>query len=575
MVVKLENKDLSVLLKDKDFQYSKAKKQSSIFYFQEKALKSIHFALENPRFFQHLIISGLDDLDDMNEIVRLLKDKYADNYLPNRFYYSPSSNTIQKESEKTKESIPLFNLESKQKPILFDFNPNISSLFGIPTESSYHPGTLVKSNGGFLILPIQKLEKEPVLTEILLASLIQNEIDFMKMPEVYYFHNLNRLVPNIPISTRIVLIGDEFCLDRFVKKFSLVGKIFKMKVDLDYEVDLNPKNISTFSQALDSLVEKGNPGFHISAKKRLLEETLIQNENKEKFSFVFNELKSIYEEMLLRQKNRNTDFTEKDIDFALDSIDERYSYPKKRYYDELLAGTYNIKLTGTRLGRINALSVLTPYGIFQEYGQVNVVSARAILGGGNFLNIEREVNLSGDLHDKGIFVLQSYLKGCLSHLNSFGYDVSILFEQNHTVIDGDSATVAELLVTLSALSGVEIPCNIAVTGSMTQYGESLPVGSVIQKIVAFYEISELLGDKKLIYKVYIPKSNLKNTILPSNLKNAVLKGKLEIYTYGNAEEIIQDVFKMPLGEYIPQKGFQENSILKNIEKRLENKKEIQ
>lgn len=140
-----------------------------------------------------------------------------------------------------------------------------------------------------------------------------------------------------------------------------------------------------------------------------------------------------------------------------------------------------IQLKGKKTGRINGLSVILLHSSLADFGQVNQVSARVALGSGNFINIEREVNLSGDLHDKGVFILQSYIKGMFSHIQSFGLDASILFEQNYSPIDGDSASCAELLAILSALAGLEIPCNIAVTGALSQYGEILPVGSVNTK----------------------------------------------------------------------------------------------
>ena len=236
---------------------------------------------------------------------------------------------------------------------------------------------------------------------------------------------------------------------------------------------------------------------------------------------------------------------------------------------------YNITLSGKRLGRINGLSIFTPYSTHQEYGQVSVISSRALMGSGNFINIEREVNLSGDVHDKGVFILQSYLKGLFANFSAFAVDISILFEQSHSIVDGDSATVAELIATLSALSGYEIPSNIAITGSMSQYGEIMPVGAINQKVEAWFAISRLLGSPKDSYSVYIPTANAKDLVLSNEIIKAIQENKFNVYSFSHVTEVVPEILKIPMGKIEKDGKYTPDSILRRIEDRLEKKKEVE
>lgn len=254
-------------------------------------------------------------------------------------------------------------------------------------------------------------------------------------------------------------------------------------------------------------------------------------------------------------------------------MEKRIAVYKRRYLESVREGLLTIQLKGKKTGRINGLSVILLHSSLSDFGQVNQVSARVALGSGNFINIEREVNLSGDLHDKGVFILQSYIKGMFSHIQSFGLDASILFEQNYSPIDGDSASCAELLAILSALGGLEIPCNIAVTGALSQYGEILPVGSVNTKIVAWYEVTQIVGNSKDKYTVYIPTANLRDLNLPSSIRRAMDKGKFQIFTCSHVEELIPEVFGIPAGKFGKNGKYPQGSLFHLIEERIDRKKE--
>lgn len=576
MSKKLNPSDVFVDLKDKDFQVPRGKRFSTdYFIFQEDALKLIRQALDNPEFYPHFLITGMEGTGKRSGLISLLKTEYSKKQDIKKFYYSRQSNSIVEDPVITKDLTPLFDMDCTTSPVIYDPTPNTMSLVGIPAERKYHPGNLVKAYGGYLILPLFKLVTEPNVFNVLKSCLLNEAIDFINLPEVNFFQDLDRTLPQFPIHVRVILIGEEYLVEQLLKKDNSLGDVFKLKVDLEYEADVNPENIRRFSMLLDSLGKEGYPKIDITGKKRLFEDALMQNESKSKFSLNVSETKSIYEEAMVLFKNKKGSKTigEKEIEKAIESMDRRFSLPRKKYYEDLGSGIYNIKLTGSRLGRINGLSIFTPFGTFQEFGQVNVISSRALMGSGNFINIEREVNLSGDVHDKGVFILQSYLKGLFSNFPSLGVDISILFEQNNTVVDGDSATIAELLATLSALSGIEIPCNIAITGSMSQYGEVMPVGATTQKVEAWFEISRLLGDNKSIYKVFLPHQNTKDLILSKKVRTAMNTKRFQVFAFSHVSEVIPEIMGISLGKIEKDGHFTDGSLLRIIENKLEPKKD--
>lgn len=489
-------------------------------------------------------------------------------------YYDKKTNVIVENLSDDEECIPLFDPRADTTPIVYEPYPSVTGLIGKPHKNDYIPGRIVYANGGYLILPIEQLLKEQQSYDILKSCLLNEKIEFSYLPELLFFQNLDRNFPDIPIDVRVILVGEEFMYEQLCRRDFGLYDVFKMKVELEEEITLNKKNISKFSILVDSFHKQGYKKADTKAKKRLLDEALRVNESKLKFTSNIAYIKSIYAESAVLAKKKKV-FGEKEIELGLRSKEYRSSISKRKYYQDLEDGIYNITLKESRLGRINALSIMTDYSNNQEYGQLSIISSRAMMGTGSFINIEREVNLSGDIHDKGIFILQSYLKGLFSNLNSFGLDASIMFEQSYSPVDGDSASVAELLALLSALSGIEIPSNIAVTGSMTQYGEILPVGSITQKIEAWHSIIKILGKGKNKYKIFMPASNINNLILTNDVIESVKDEKLTIFSFTHVSEIIPLIFDVPMGQIEKDGKYTKNSLLRLIEDRVENKKEIE
>lgn len=458
--------------------------------------------------------------------------------------------------------------------VVCDPHPGFLTLAGFPGNSEYRAGKMVEADGGYLLLPMRALTEDPNLYFLVKGVLQTGSIDFLTLPEMTGSKEMNRFHPSINTRFRLILVGEEGEVDFITGVDPDFYESFSFKIHLPYEAVMkSKKNLQLFGGLIHSWEKPGYPSFDSSAVDALLEIGLRWNDSRARLSLSFAELRTFVGELLVLYKKEKKTITRAQVESAIPTIEKRIAVHKRRYQESVREGLTSIQLKGKKTGRINGLSVILLHSSLSDFGQVNQVSARVALGSGNFINIEREVNLSGDLHDKGVFILQSYIKGMFSHIQSFGLDASILFEQNYSPIDGDSASCAELLAILSALSGLEIPCNIAVTGALSQYGEILPVGSVNTKIAAWYDMIQIVGNTKDKYRVYIPTSNIRDLNLPAHIRKAIEKGKFQIYTCSHVEELIPEVFGIPAGKFGKNGKYPQGSLFHMIEERIDRKKE--
>jgi hypothetical protein len=249
MLKKLTKPDVSVDLKDSDFAKLDLKDKEfhpDYFIFQVDALKQIRQALDNPQFYQHFIIAGDEGAGKRSSTTSLLKKEYSTKNKFPKFYYFRKSNSIVEDPEYKEGLTPLFDPDAETTPIIYDPTPNTMSLVGIPTEKKYHPGNLIKATGGFLILPIARLVQEPVVYDLLKSCLLTEKIDFINLPELNFFQSLDRTLPQFPINVRVILIGEDHMYEQLLKRDSNLHEVFKMKIDLEYEAELNKKKYFSF-----------------------------------------------------------------------------------------------------------------------------------------------------------------------------------------------------------------------------------------------------------------------------------------------------------------------------------------
>nr|WP_010409702.1 S16 family serine protease [Leptospira inadai] len=507
--------------------------------FHKEEVRTFHQALENPELFRHILITGPEIESNLLQFAHYLSDI------------------------------------GKNRPVIAEPTPTLLSLAGFPNSDKYRAGRIAEADGGLLLLPLRPLVEDPDLYYFLKGVLLTGKIDFLSLPEGPDSRHINRFYPSIQSRFRLILIGEETEVDAISQLDPDFYGSFDFKIHMPYEINLTAAWLPVFSGLVKSWEKPGYPPMDQSALDALLELALRWNDSQRRLSLHLSELRSFVTEVLALSKKGQRAVSRIQIERAPEEIQKRTAIHKRKYIENIKEGLIAVPLKGKKTGRINGLSVILLQSSLLDFGQVNQVSARVSLGTGNLINIEREVNLSGDLHDKGVFILQSYIKGMFSHIQSFGLDASILFEQNSSPIDGDSASCAELLALLSALSGLEIPCNIAVTGALSQYGDILPVGSVNTKIQAWYDVTKLSGSPSERYTVYIPKDNVRDLNLPREILHSMQKGKFQIVSCSHVEDLIPEIFGAPAGKMSKPGNYPEGSLFRIIEERIDRKRDAE
>ncbi|TGK08924.1 ATP-dependent protease [Leptospira fletcheri] len=507
--------------------------------FHKEEVRTFHQALENPELFRHILITGPEIESNLLQFAQYLTEQV------------------------------------KNRPVIAEPTPTLLSLAGFPNSEKYRPGRIAEAEDGLLLLPLRPLVEDPDLYYFLKGVLLTGKIDFLALPEGPDSRHINRFYPSIESRFRLILIGEETEVDSISQLDPDFYGGFDFKIHMPYEVNLTSAWLPVFSGLVKSWEKPGYPSLDQSALDALLELALRWNDSQTKLSLHLSELRSFVTEVLALSKKSKKTLGRIQIEAAPEEIQKRTAIHKRKYRENIKEGLISVPLKGKKTGRINGLSVILLQSSLLDFGQVNQVSARVSLGSGNLINIEREVNLSGDLHDKGVFILQSYIKGMFSHIQSFGLDASILFEQNNSPIDGDSASCAELLALLSALSDLEIPCNIAVTGALSQYGDILPVGSVNTKIQAWYDVTKLAGSPGETYTLYLPKDNVRDLNLPREILNSMKTGRFQIVSCSHVEDLIPEVFGAPAGRMSKSGSYPPGSLFRSIEERIDKKRDLE
>jgi predicted ATP-dependent protease len=261
----------------------------------------------------------------------------------------------------------------------------------------------------------------------------------------------------------------------------------------------------------------------------------------------------------------------RDIERAIEQQRHRLSRVRMRMQEEIKRGTVFIDTEGEAVGQINGLSVLDHGDLM--FGQPGRITATTRVGDGEIVDIERETDLGGPIHSKGVMILSNFLMSRYAGQHPISFTASLVFEQSYGAIDGDSASLAELCALLSSLASIPISQSFAVTGSINQRGQVQPIGGANEKIEGFYDVCEargLTGDQGVI----IPASNVKHLMVRSDIVDAVKKKRFRIFAVENVDEAIQILTGIPAGDALKKGGFSKDSVNARVEARLVELSEI-
>lgn len=427
-------------------------------------------------------------------------------------------------------------------PVIFEDLPTHLNLLGhveqitqlgtVTTDvSMIRAGALHRANGGYLLLEASHLLEHPYAWQGLKRALQSRKIRLSSLEQMLTLTGSLSLAPApIDLDIKVILLGEADLYYELLELEPEFDAVFKVRADFHDDVTRSPEHELALVAKMADIIDHANLyPFDSSAQAALLEHLSLQAEDQDRLS-----LHSDLLIKLLHESNRHARLSGKNIvsaihvTHAIDDMDERSGYLRDLYWDELKNGQQLIQTQGDAVGQVNALTVVSYAD--SEFGMPARLTAviQPNIGAGEILDIERDVDLGGSLHAKGMLIMTSYLRALFSQHHALNFSASLAFEQSYAHIDGDSATVSEGCALLSALANVPINQSFAITGSMNQLGEVQAVGGINSKIAGFFDAcreQELTGQQGVV----IPMANVKQLMLRDDIIAAVKAGQFHIY----------------------------------------------
>ena len=445
----------------------------------------------------------------------------------------------------------------KGAPIIFETNPTYQNVFGQIEKRAYmgtvttdftmvQAGSLLRANGGYLIMEIESILMNPLVWEALKRAL-QNKLLFIEDVASSLGFGTASLRPEpIPLEVKVILLGSYQLFHLLQNYDSKFNKIFKVRADFDHEVIKNNATVQNYARFIARACKEENL-LPLTPKgvAAIVEYGEKYISNKHKLSIRFGPVMGILREADYWARKRNSkQVTDKDVIRAFTEHRFRYNLYEEKIHESYVDDTIMIDVEGDEIGQVNALAVFQIGDI--SFGRPSRITAETYMGKQGVVNIEREAKLSGKTHDKGVLILSGYLGRTFAQNYPLNLSISITFEQSYGGIDGDSASSTELYAIISSLSSIPIHQGIAVTGSVNQKGKIQAIGGVNQKIEGFFDVCKA---KKLTGKqgVLIPLANVKNLMLKREVIDAVKKGQFHIYQVSTVEQGIEILTGIPAG----------------------------
>ncbi|HKJ69430.1 MAG TPA: ATP-binding protein [bacterium] len=472
------------------------------------------------------------------------------------------------------------NSRTEGAPVIVETNPTYNNVFGRMEKRAkfgavysdftmVQPGSLIEANGGYLVLDIMGVLKNPFVWDTLKRALRNTEVRIEDVQEQLGYVAVSSLKPKpIPLDVRVVLIGPAEIFDLLLKYDEQFEKTFKVRADFDYEVKKEDTNIIEYIKFICRVCDEENLiHFAPDGVSAMLEISQRAVSDQEKLSLRFGKIvEVITEASYWAGKNGHDLVRREDVEKAFDERRYRSSLIEEKMQEHVLRDIHMIATTGGQVGQVNALSIF-PVGEFM-FGRPSRITAETFMGKEGVVNIDRNAKMSGKIHNKGVEILTGWLGKQFAQDIPLSVNVSLTFEQSYGLVEGDSASSTEAYAILSALSGVPIQQNFAVTGSMNQKGEVQAIGGVNQKIEGFFDICRergLSGDQGVL----IPEANVKNLMLRPEIVDAVEEGRFHIYPVKHLSEGSELLTGIPAGEMDGDGQYPEDSIFGKAKLRLE------
>lgn len=471
------------------------------------------------------------------------------------------------------------NGDRKGAPVVYEDNPTYSALLGriehisqlgtlVTDFTLIRAGALHKANGGYLIIDVRKLLLQPYSWEAIKRALSAGEVRIESLGQLLSLVSTVSLeLDPIPLEVKVVLIGDRllyYLLCEFDPDFL---ELFKVPADLEDTVDRRPENDQLYARLVATLARKHDLlPFDRGAVAAVIEQGMSLVGDREKLTTHMRRITDLLREASYwAAEAGQTVVRQEDVQRSIDHNVERIDRIRDRMHEAILRDTILIDTDGDSVAQVNGLSVIELAE--SAFGVPTRITATTRLGDGEVVDIEREVDLAGPIHSKGVFILSSYLAARYASDYPLSLNASLTFEQSYGQVEGDSASLAELCALLSSLSGLPIHQSLAVTGSVNQHGQVQAIGRINEKIEGFFSLCKergLTGQQGVI----MPASNMKHLMLRQGVVDAVAEGRFHVYAVEHVDEAIALLTGTKAGLVDAQGTFPVDTVNGRVQSRL-------
>ncbi len=463
-------------------------------------------------------------------------------------------------------------------PVIFEPNPTYLNIFGRIEKRAHmgaattdftmvQAGSLLQANGGYLIMEIESILMDQFAWESLKRALQNKMLYIEDVSAGMGFANASLKPEPIPLAVKVILLGDYAVFQVLQNHDSKFNKIFKVRADFDHEVVRTEKTVQQYAKFIARVCkEEALLPFSPDGVAAIVEfgEKIIANKNK--LSLRFGPIVGILKEAdYWAGKEKATLITKQYVVKAFQEYRFRYNLYEEKVHESYVDETILIDVDGFETGQINGLAVYQIGDL--SFGRPSRITAETFMGRKGIVNIEREVGMSGNTHDKGVLILSGFLGRIFAQDQPLALSASITFEQSYSGVDGDSASSTELYAVLSSLAEIPLDQGIAVTGSVNQKGKIQAIGGVNQKIEGFFEVCETRGLTGR-QGVMIPEANVQNLMLNKKVVEAVRNGRFHIYRVADIVQGIEILTGSPAGVRDINGRYPEGSVFGNVQKKL-------
>ncbi len=456
--------------------------------------------------------------------------------------------------------------------------PSLQNLFGSvsnvrtahngnePPFLTIVPGAFHRAHGGHLLVDVGDIVRDEQLWRAFKQCLKTNLIEIPQTSSPSYAPPCIWPEP-FPLAAKVVAVIDEDLYQHVLAHDPEIEELFKIKADVEEVLERNPQHIIAYCRFLAKLTrEEGLPPFHRTGAAALIETAVERAGKQTKLTARFSDIADVAREAAYwARQEKSPMISDRHVETALAERRYRNNLPHEQLKELIKEGTIYIETQGAKIGQVNGIAL---YDLGEHvFASPCRITAQTSMGRAGVINIEREANLSGKLHDKGVLILYGYLRDRYAHDKPLNLSASICIEQFYTDIEGDSASLAEICALLSSLATIPVSQGIAVTGSISQKGEVQPVGCVNEKVAGFFDICKqrgLTGEQGVI----IPSGNLGDLMFPVEIVSAVEQGRFHIYEARSVDDAMEILTGLPAGVMHPDHGYPEGTINRRVDDRL-------